>query len=91
MECLGLNLEDVVNEAKKMNLSFPKISTTSDKLNSDQVKKLIDSGKSISQVAKQLGVTESDVEQVIQKSLVTTVANTSTTSATKKIEAVEIK
>jgi transcriptional regulator with XRE-family HTH domain len=65
MECLDMNLEDVVNEAKKMNLSFPKTSNKS-QLNSDQVKKLLDGGNTIAQIAAKLGVLESEVEANLQ-------------------------
>lgn len=65
MECLNMNLEDVVSEAKKMNLSFPKTSSTS-QLNDEQVKKLLNEGNTISAIAKKLGVTDSEVEGNLQ-------------------------
>jgi len=76
MECLGMNLEDVVAEAKKMNLSFPKstaantnTSTTASSanvINDDQVKTMLDSGLNISEVAKKLGVAETEIVQNLQ-------------------------
>lgn len=69
MECLGMNLEDVVNEAKTMNLSFPKTSNIGSGLNNDQVKKLLNDGNSIAQIAKKLSVTESEVEANLQSQM----------------------
>ncbi len=78
MECLNMNLEDVVSEAKKMNISFPKTNNTS-QLNNEQVKSMLDKGQSIAEIAKKLGVSESDVEENLRNQIKVPVKKTNLT------------
>ncbi len=65
MECLGMNLEDVVNEAKAQGLSFPQPGSSSNSslnTSTNNKAKNIADGTSMSDIAKKLGTTESEIE-----------------------------
>ena len=66
MECLGMNLEDIVNEAKAQGLSFPRPGNSSNSslntsTDNNKTKTMAD-GTAMSDIAKKLGTTESEIE-----------------------------
>lgn len=66
MEVFGMNLEDVVNEAKRMGLKFPSPTAAAvPSVNMTKVNELLTKGESITQIASKLGVTEGDLINLI--------------------------
>lgn len=69
MDCLGLTLEDIVTKAKALGLSFQKPKPVKGKLNNEVVKKLLDGGKTIPEIAKMMGCEEADVKENLQQQM----------------------
>lgn len=68
MEVFGMNLEDIVNEAKAMGLQFPKPTAKAvPSVNLIKVQDLLDKGESLVQIASKLGVTEADLTTLLNK------------------------
>jgi len=71
MDALGINLSDLVSEAEKMGLQFPKPGEAPPTINTDKVKEMIDEGQSTLQVASRLGMKTEELEEVIEATKVT--------------------
>ena len=66
MEVFGMNLEDVVNEGKAMGFTFPKVTNAVvPTVNSTKIAELLAKGETTLQIASKLGMTESDLLNVI--------------------------
>jgi transcriptional regulator with XRE-family HTH domain len=66
MEVFGMNLEDVVNEGKAMGFTFPKVTNAVvPTVNSTKIAELLAKEETTLQITSKLGMTESDLLNVI--------------------------
>jgi hypothetical protein len=70
MECLGMNLEDLVTEAKSMGLNFPKIVPKT--IDDTAIEKLVKEGKSTTEIGTKLNIPEGEVIASVKKSVAST-------------------
>jgi len=68
MDALGMNMKDLVDEAEKLGLKFPKPGAKPVGVNVPEVKKLLDQGQSTMQVAAKIGVEEKELKEIVQAS-----------------------
>jgi transcriptional regulator with XRE-family HTH domain len=62
MDCLEMNLEDVVTEAKKQGFIFPKAGKSSVSSTSAKSTTSVDDGTSVTEIANKLGTTEAEMK-----------------------------
>jgi hypothetical protein len=65
MDVLGMNLKDLIMEAEKMGLTFPKPCTQSKHVNVDEVTKATAEGQSTMQVAARMGIEEDQLKDIV--------------------------
>lgn len=61
-DALGLNLRQIVEEADKMKLSFPKAGSTPMSVKTEKAHDLLTSGQSTMQIAARMGIPEEDLK-----------------------------